>query len=226
MDKLEEVKKLKQLLDDGIIDEIDFKMKKTQILGISSETSKKEEFKEVVEERNKNKSLDDYEKELIEQSEVVEEEKSKTILNNDDYYQQEKLKARAKLEVEEEIRSKRRAEQKTVVDKGVNKAKRILKWILAVFLWIFGIGAICTAIESGIVYVPLGILTLILGGMACPKITDKTQEYPTYTVHKTAIVWIIVIIWMIFSMVGGLNIASQTNLENLNQTSINSETNK
>ena len=68
MDKLEEVKKLKKLLDDGIIDEDDFKRKKEEILGLSKETPKKEEIKEetkveIKASKTKSKSLDDYEKE-------------------------------------------------------------------------------------------------------------------------------------------------------------------
>ena len=43
MDKLEEVKKLKQLLDDGIINDEDFKIKKAQILGITSEVPEEQE---------------------------------------------------------------------------------------------------------------------------------------------------------------------------------------
>lgn len=45
MDKLEEVKKLKQLLDDGIIDENDFAQKKAEILGIVKEETTEEEQK-------------------------------------------------------------------------------------------------------------------------------------------------------------------------------------
>lgn len=202
MDKLEEIKKIKQLLDEGIIDEDDFQTKKAQILGIEPKMQNgKENIEKVKEKEIKSNSLDDYEKKLMEQSEIVEEEKSDTKKKYD-YYQQEKLKVKAKLDAEEEMRSKRRAEQKAVVDKGVNKIKRILKWILTIFLLIFGIASICTATESGIVYVPLGILMLVLGFMACPKITDKTKKYEAYTMHKTIIVWIIVIIWIVLCLVG------------------------
>ena len=81
MDKLEEVKKLKQLLDDGIIDENDFAQKKAEILGIVKEETTEEEQKK----ETKSKSLDDYEKELMAQSEIGEEtnEKSQTKANDD-----------------------------------------------------------------------------------------------------------------------------------------------
>lgn len=214
MDKLEEIKKLKQLFDDGIINENDFKTKKEQILGISNNTQEEKEMK--------SKSLEDYEKELIKQSEIVEEEKSETKLK-DDYYQKEKIKAKAKLDAEEEMRSKKRARQKSVVDKGVSKTKRILKWVLTIFLFVFGIASVFTATQSGILYIPLGILLILLGCMACPKITDKTQRYKAYTKHKTIIVWIIIIIWIVLCTINGNNVASKINDENLNQITTNSE---
>ena len=119
MDKLEEIKKLKQLLDEGIIDENDFQRKKTQILGLSE---KEIERVEVKNDNNESKTLDDYEKELLEQSKIQSEE-SETKLD-DDYYQQEKIKARAQLDAQEEIRQKRKKEQKVIVDKGISKTKR------------------------------------------------------------------------------------------------------
>ena len=205
MDKLEEIKKLKQLLDEEIIDENDFQRKKTQILGLSEKETDR------VETKNENRTLDDYEKELLEQLKIQSEESE-----TNDYYQQEKIKARAQLDGQEEIRQKR--------TKGISKTKRSLKWSLAEFLWIFGIGAICIAKESGIAYIPLGILTIILGCMACPKITDKTQKYQAYTMHKTIIIWIIVIIWCVLCMVSGNETYTKTNQDNSNKVNINNET--
>ena len=197
MDKLEEVKRIKQLLDDGIIDEDDFAKKKAEILGISEQETKEEIIDE---EEGKNKSLDDYEKELIAQSVTEKEstEKSQTKAA-DDYYQKEKLKVKAKLDAEEEIRAKRRSETKAAVDKGVNVTKKGLKWILAVALWIVGVASICTVFSSGWVYMPLGIIMVIQGCMACPKITEYTQnndKFQTYTMHKTMIVIITIVVWV------------------------------
>ena len=224
MDKLDEVKKLKKLLDDGIIDEEDFKKKKAQLLGLSKEEIK-EVKEEVVEEpktekkESESKSLDDYEKELLEQSDIEEskEEKSDTKANND-YYQKEKLKARAKLDAEEEIRNKRKAETKAAVDKGATKVKNVIKWILAIFLWIFGIASVCTAFDSGWVYIPLGLIMILQGCMACPKITEKAQKFETYTMHKTIIVIITVVLWVILACV------FPTNNNNNDSNSNNSNT--
>ncbi len=206
MDKLEEVKKLKQLLDDGIINDEDFKIKKAQILGITSEVPEEQE-ESVDEVRTKSKSLDDYEKELIKQSKVIEEEKLDTKLE-DEYYRREKLKEKAKLDAKEEMRSKIRNEQKEFINEKVNKTKRILKWILAVFLFVFGITSISISTKNGILYIPLGIIIIVLGCMACPKITDKTQKYQSYTMHKTAIVWIIVVIWLVLCIISGNNVSA------------------
>ena len=199
MDKLEEVKKLKKLLDEGIIDEEDFAKKKSELLGISKEITSVEKEETKKETKPKSKSLDDYEKELMEQSENVEENIEKSNSNNaDDYYQKEKAKIRAKLDAEEEIRKNRKAEQKVVVDKSINKTKRIFKWILAAICWMGGIACVCM-VSDWFMNLPEGIIFLILGCMACPKITDYTvnnQKLTAYTKHKTAIVWILIILWI------------------------------
>lgn len=229
MDKLDEVKKLKKLLDDGIIDEEDFKKKKAQILGISSSKTEKveKEVDETIEVKSiKTKTLDDYEKELLAQSEKEEEfnEKSSTKAN-DDFYQQEKIKARAKLDAEEEIRNKRKAETKATVDKGIDKTKKVFKWILAVALWIFGIASVCTSFESGLVYIPMGLIMILQGCMACPKITDKTQKFEAYTMHKTIIIIITVIVWVVLACAFPNNNSDETN-NNTHNSNNNMQQNK
>ena len=106
------------------------------------------------------------------------------------------------------MRSKIRNEQKEFINEKVNKTKRILKWILAVFLFVFGITSISISTKNGILYIPLGIIIIVLGCMACPKITDKTQKYQSYTMHKTAIVWIIVVIWLVLCIISGNNVSA------------------
>lgn len=179
MNNIEEVKKLKKLLDDGIIDEDDFKKRKEILFGLSDGP-----IKEVKENR---KILDDYEKKLMEQSKGEENE--------------EKLKARATIEVEEEAKNRREAEKKVIRDKNVNKVKNILKWVLAVTLWIFGIGSLCVFNESGLIYIPLGIIMIFQGCMACPQITEYTQKFEKYTKLKKAIIWITIILWIILCVV-------------------------
>lgn len=217
MDNLEEVKKLKQLLDEGIIDENDFKRKKAQLLGLPIEkvVEKAEDVHIDKAENVNSKTLEDYEKELLKQSKME---------KIDDYYEREKIRARAELEAEAEMRSKRRLEQKEVIDKGANKVKRIVKWILAIFLWVFAITSF-TVTEVTLMYIPIGILTFVLGCMACPKITDITQKYEAYTMHKTAIVWITIIITLVISGIASSQIRAKVDAENSNVTSINNEIN-
>lgn len=191
MDKLEEIKKLKNLLDDGIINEEDFAREKAELLGINTDKTKDEEQREVLnkeENKSKSKSLEEYERELMEQN------KAKEALD-----EKEKLKVKTIPNAVED-RDKIGEEQKENVNKGVTKAKRIFKWILTVMLWLFVIGSFGAAAESGWVMIPSGIIMLILGFMACPKITDITQsnsKFDVYTKHKTLIVWILVILWII-----------------------------
>lgn len=233
MDKLEEVKKLRQLLDEGIIDEDDFKKKKAQILGLAGNNTK-EEIKEETEDpkanKTKSKSLDDYEKELMEQSEQEDEVKEdSSTKSNDDYYQKEKLKARAKLDAEEEIRKNRKAEQKAVVDKGVTKIKRIFKWILAVLCWIVALGTALGVVEGNIIVNIISVLIyLVLGCMACPKITDITQnnsKFDSYTKHKTLLGWILIIVWVVLISVFPAPNTEADNNSNTNDTNT-VETNK
>ena len=204
MDNLEEVKKLKKLLDEGVIDEEDFSRKKSELLGISKkknyEVIEDEKVKIKKETKTKNKSLDDYKKELLEESHKVEKNIEKSNSNDiDDYYQKEKAKIRAKLDAEEEVRKNKKAEQKVVVGKGISKAKRISKWILAIICWVCGFASVCLTGEW-FMYLPEGIIFLVLGCMACPIITDYTinnQKLILYTKTKIIVVWILIILWLI-----------------------------
>ncbi len=230
MDKLEEVKILKQLLDDGVINEEDFKKQKAKILELKIENNNdvSEDIIEVKKDsKSKSKTLDEYEKELLQQSELEEindVEKNK-VKENSDFYEKERLKVKAKLDAEEELKASKRAKQKEVVDKGINKTKRIFKWVLAVFLWLAGIGSI-TSYENGIINVIMGLFCILLGCMACPKITDYTQKYETYTMHKTVIIWVIVILWMALLVILPPSDAEETtnsNNSNVNSTIENSK---
>lgn len=227
MDKLEEVKALKKLLDEGVIDEEDFARKKSELLGDLKEVTSAEKVTEKeysIKETNKESiSLDDYEKELIEQSEAVEESAENSSSNSiEEYYQKEKAKVRAKLDAEEEMRKSRKAEQKVVVDKNITKAKRVFKWILAVMCWMYGISGIC---GNGNLYRSLseGMIVIVLGFMSCPKITDYTIHNPkfsAYTKHKAAIVWILIVLWIVVISMFPISINENNNYNATNNTSV------
>lgn len=203
MDKINEVKRLKKLLDDGIITEEDFANQKRKLFELE-EAEQKQEKKEGL------KFFENYEKELIE--ELRNEEKEKIEDNKEDskkidYYEKERLKAKARLEAQEEIRKQRIEQRNTTIKKGVdttvNKTKIILKWIITAFLIITGIGAFMQTEKGGAMYIIDGILCIILGLMACPAITTSTTKMEIYTKYKKGIVIVITILLLILLSIEG-----------------------
>ena len=203
MSNIDEIKKLKKLLDDGIITEADFKKQKKKLLGIENDDGK------VVEpSKTGKKSLDDYESELIKEAEEelenqdndnTTDEDKKSKINEDDIYKAEKAKERARLDAEREAKKAKNEETNQTLGKVGNSTMKVIKWILAVLLWLLGIACVCTAFSSGWVYIPLGVIFILQGLMACPKITEYTQnKFSTYTKHKAIIIIITIIIWVIF----------------------------
>ena len=135
MDKIVEVKRLKKLLDDGIITEEDFVNQKRKIFEL-------EEFNNI---ENKQKSIDDYEAELIKECETKEKD------SMEEYYKKEKLKEKAKLDAKEEIRKQREEGRNKQIREGINICKNIFKWILTIFLMLMGIGSFISIAEVGII---------------------------------------------------------------------------
>lgn len=200
MDKIEEIKKLKQLFDDGIITNEEFLIQKQKILGITLEEKINNDS---TNQNNENKSdLDEYENELLKQ---VNEEKAKDTDNNNDaendnFYEREKLKEKAKLEAQEEIRERRNAKRNKEIKDNINSVKnkiiKIIKWILAICCWSIALGSFFT-IEKSVMYIPIGIIFAFLGFLACPLITKFTSKYVKYTKNKKWIVIVLIIIAII-----------------------------
>lgn len=199
MDKIEEIKKLKQLFDDGVITNEEFLIQKQKILGI---TLDEKTSNASTEQNNKNNSnLDEYENELLKQ---INEEKQKNIDKNDEenenFYEREKLKEKAKLEAQEEIREKRTTKRNKMIKDNINSAKnkmtKILKWILAVCCWLITLGSF-SAISQSVLNIPIGIIFMVLGILACPTITEFTTKYAIYTRNKKWIVIVLIIIAII-----------------------------
>lgn len=186
MDKVEKVKKLKQLLDEGIITQEDFSIQKQKIFGLSDNT------------KAEPTSLEDYEKELIQQAN---DNNNKEVNEQNNYnisfYERERLREKAKLDAREEIREEKQQKFKGKIHKATNNTKRIFKWILAVFCVIMGLGSFGASTEYGTIYIPIGIIFLLLGLMACPKVTDYTVRFEKYTKFKKTIVIILIVIFAI-----------------------------
>ena len=200
MDKIEEIKKLKQLYDDGIITNEEFSIQKQKILGISMEEKKKDD-NSVNNFNAETDNLDEYENDLLKQ---INEKKEKNINNNkkeeDDFYKKEKLKEKAKLEAQEEVREKQNEIRNEKIKKNLNKGKnftaKVIKWILAVFCWIMGLGSFL-ATGNGILYIPAGIMLIVLGFLSCPAITRLTTKNQVYTQYKKWIVSFLIVILFI-----------------------------
>lgn len=168
MNELEEIKKLKKLLDDGIINEIEFKQEKAKLIGL--------EIKEEIDtDNNVNENIG-----------ILKNEQE-----DEEYYLQEKIKAKAMLDAQEEFKQEKSREakkkSKELVKSIAIKIKNIILWILTIILWIFSIGSIGTSSKSGFIYVPIGIITIIQGCMLCPTLTEYTTRYKFYTKYKKII---------------------------------------
>lgn len=214
MDKIAEVKKLKELLDEGLITEEDFTNQKRKVLEledieiVEEKQLEKESVLQDNEER-KVRNIDDYEKELIEETKLEEDKEDKEEKKDEqnEYYEKEKIKERAKLEAKEEIRKQRIEEREQTIQKGVTKLKTVLKWILTVFLILMGIGSFMSVAEGIIAYLVAGIIFILLGLMACPTITNITNKYEMYTKYKKNIVIIMTVILLALMAVAGSQLA-------------------
>lgn len=91
-------------------------------------------------------------------------------------------------------REERKKERKLVKKAAIRQNK----WTMAVSSWLIGIVMIAAkSARNTIPVIPIGIILLILGFMACPKITDYTQnneKLDIYTEYKGIIVTVLVIL--------------------------------
>lgn len=181
MDKIEEVKKLKQLLDDGVITEEDFAVQKKKIFSIGEQ--KEEQIETVIEEDDDKKTLEEYEQELIEETQKQEMNRA------------ENLKKTAEKEKNKTVAENK---QKNVKDENKHKTT---KWIVAVFCWLLSVGSIGLFLENALIYVPMSIIFLLLGLMACPQITEYTKKFEKYTKYKTLIVWFLIMLFVLLCVI-------------------------
>ena len=117
MNKIEEIKKLKQLLDDGIINNEEFTWQKQKILGLNAEDNNKNDYE-------KTNSLDDYESKLLKQLNEESNEEASSVkepLDEKDFYNREKIKEKAKLEAQEEMKEQRNKKIKEDINAGKEK---------------------------------------------------------------------------------------------------------
>ena len=108
MDKIEEIRELKKLLDDGVITEEDFAREKSKILGISIEEKIEDEEQE---DRTIHKiNVDEYINEKETNNVTNNEENIHKKESNEDFYEKERLREKARLDAREELLKQRKEE--------------------------------------------------------------------------------------------------------------------
>jgi len=203
MDKIEEIRELKKLLDDGVITEEDFAREKSKILGISIEEKIEDEEQE---DRTIHKiNVDEYINEKETNNVTNNEENIHKKESNEDFYEKERLREKARLDAREELLKQRKEELNKNITGFSNKMISFIKGVLAVVLIIFGI-ALISGTTKEILNLPIGIIFIILGLMSSPKITNKTKEYEMYTKYKKIIVWMFIILLFILISITGRRI--------------------
>lgn len=213
MNKIEEIKELKALLDEGVITEEEFSEQKKRLLEIENVTVEQQDTTPPPSESKM--SLDDYEKKLIQEIEESKtaEEINKEEINkgeNNNSYDKELLKKRAKLEADEAKRKKRGLRKNTKAEKTDNNKVEIydvgltvLKWILTVFMFLLAVIQFSMISDYGKNYAVYGAFFVLFALMACPPITRFTSLFRTYTKFKKYIVIFLVI--LLFVLIGVLS---------------------
>lgn len=217
MNKIEEIKELKALLDEGIITEEEFSEQKKRLLEIENVTVEQQDTTPSPSESKM--SLDDYEKKLIQEieesktaEEINKEEGSNSYDKKEDnnLYDKELLKKRAKLEADEAKRKKRGLRKNAKAEKtDSNKVEiydvglTVLKWILTVFMFLLAVIQFSMITDYGKNYAVYGAFFVLFALMACPPITRFTSLFRTYTKFKKYIVIFLVI--LLFLLIGVLS---------------------
>lgn len=253
MEKIDELKELKNLLDEDIITDEEFRLQKSKLLGIDNSYQidhSEENAVSIDGERSVEQILQDYEKKLITEDKVnrdtdelqsneltaineenpersanFDEGDSKTeenivsrmvqdhdqnasfsnkeisnqTLSNSDFFDKEKIKHLAKLKAEEEIKDQKRAKNFSALNKGMSKCARVLKWILAVLLWVFGV--LSLIVEKSVAIKFASLILIIEGCLACPKITELIRlKEPVFTKYKTIFVILGVVLFFVICL--------------------------
>lgn len=99
------------------------------------------------------------------------------------------------------------------------KIKLIIKWVLTILLLFIGLSFIA---QKNINEKISGIILILLGCMACPKITEYIQsnnKFSIYNKYKKLLTWILVIIFFVLIGISGSNNQNYYNNQ-INDTSM------
>lgn len=82
-----------------------------------------------------------------------------------------------------------------------------IKGILALLLILLGLSAF-RLIERETTYLPIGIILIILGLMAAPRVSEMTKKFEKYTKYKIFIVIALTVIAVLLFMLAGYRMSN------------------
>lgn len=227
MGNIEELEKYKKLLDDGALSEDEFRMLKQKLLGLKTDEEKElerqqereralaeieqmkaeqaaiqTEEEQAVQEQNTEEQADGLNHEAQEREAGCAEESVQAGQKRESKYQQtyeiEKAKEQARLEAIREAELKLQQEKRGKIQSTAKGAAslgiKILLWFITVFFALMVIS--CFSIH----YFLTGIVSLLIGIMACPIISAKCKEISQLQPvlkYKKIVVIVLVILWMV-----------------------------
>ncbi len=227
MGNIEELEKYKKLLDDGALSEDEFRILKQKLLGLKTDEEKELERQQereralaeiaqmkaeqaaiqteeemAVQEQNTEEQADGLNHEALEREAGCAEESVQAGQKRESKYQQtyeiEKAKEQARLEAIREAELKLQQEKRGKIQSTAKGAAslgiKILLWFITAFfaLMVFG----CFSVH----YFLAGIVSLLIGTMACPIISAKCKEISKLQPvlkYKKIIVIVLVILWLV-----------------------------
>ena len=89
----------------------------------------------------------------------------------------------------------------------VNAIFDYIKGIVALLLILLGLSAF-RLIEREITYLPIGIILIILGLMAAPRVSEMTKKFEKYTKYKIFIVIALTVIAVLLFMLAGYRMSN------------------
>ncbi|GAA6411852.1 hypothetical protein K040078D81_59690 [Blautia hominis] len=226
MGNIEELEKYKKLLDDGVLSEQEFRTLKQKLLGLKTDEEKEferqqerekalaeieqmkaeqeanaEEYQAVKEQKAKEEA-EGLDREAQEIEAGCAEESVQAGQKRESKYQQtyeiEKAKEQARLEAIREAELKLQQEKRGKIQSTAKGAAslgiKILLWFITVFFALMVIS--CFSIH----YFLTGIVSLLIGIMACPIISAKCKEISQLQPvlkYKKIVVIVLVILWMV-----------------------------
>ena len=82
-----------------------------------------------------------------------------------------------------------------------------IKGIVAILLILLGLSAF-RLIERETTYLPIGIILIILGLMAAPRVSEMTKKFEKYTKYKIFIVITLTVIAVLLFMLAGYRMSN------------------